>query len=165
MPPRAEKKKGKPLKLAGFSTNDRSMTAMNAGCNYGDVPMTSQSKNHIRFPASPLMVFIAAAILLTMTSVRSVEMQAKKPYDRDTLLRVVQLNALPTSEVVSAIQQRGVDFQMTSDLESRFRGDCADQRIIATGFLDFAGDLRSDSEAHAAGFDELFDARRWYAAL
>jgi len=92
--------------------------------------MTSQSKNFNHFPAKGLIVFIAAGVLLAMTSVRVVEMQAKRPYDRDTLLRVVQLNALPTSEVVSAIQQRGVDFQMTSDLESRFRDAGARPEVI-----------------------------------
>jgi hypothetical protein len=92
--------------------------------------MTNRSENFNRFPAKGLIVFIAAAILLAMTSVRVVETQAKKAYDRDTLLRVVQLNALPTSEVVSAIQQRGVDFQMTSDLESRFRNAGARPEVI-----------------------------------
>ncbi|MFY9574985.1 MAG: hypothetical protein WAV20_26580 [Blastocatellia bacterium] len=57
-------------------------------------------------------------------------LQAKQPYDKDKLLRVVQLNALPTSEVVQAIQQRGVDFQMTSQLESQFRGAGARPEVI-----------------------------------
>ena len=92
--------------------------------------MPSQSKNFNRLPAKGLIVFIAAAMLLAMTSAGVVEMQAKKPYDRDTLLRVVQLNALPTSEVVSAIQQRGVDFRMTPDLESRFREAGARPEVI-----------------------------------
>jgi hypothetical protein len=58
------------------------------------------------------------------------EMQAKQPYDKDKLLRVVQLNALPTSEVVQAIQQRGVDFKMSSDIESQFRGAGARPEVI-----------------------------------
>jgi len=92
--------------------------------------MTSQSKNFDRFLAGRVIVVVVAAILLAMTSVGIVEAQAKKPYDRDTLLRVVQLNALPTSEVVQAIQQRGVDFQMTPDLESRFREAGARPEVI-----------------------------------
>ena len=92
--------------------------------------MTSQSNSSNRFPASGLIVLFVAGILLAIGSLRVVEMQAKKPYDRETLLRVVQLNALPTSEVVSAIQQRGVDFKMTSDLESRFRDAGARPEVI-----------------------------------
>src|SRR5262245_44601461 len=68
------------------------------------------------------------ALILLMTS--AAEMQAKQPYDKDKLLRVVQLNALPTTEVVQAIQQRGVDFRMTSDVESQFRGAGARPEVI-----------------------------------
>jgi len=58
--------------------------------------------------------------------------QAKRPYEKDKLLRVVQLNALPTTEVVQAIQQRGVDFKVTSDVESQFRQVGAPSEVIDT---------------------------------
>src|SRR5262249_14624996 len=45
----------------------------------------------------------------------------QRPYDKDRLIMVLQLNALSTAEIVKAIQQRGVDFRMTSDIESQFR--------------------------------------------
>jgi len=72
----------------------------------------------------------ATAVVFAMMTVSVAEMQAKQPYDKDKLLRVVQLNALPTSEVVQAIQQRGVDFRMTSDIESQFRGAGARPEVI-----------------------------------
>src|SRR4029077_2442653 len=85
----------------------------------GDVPMTSRKRTNV---AGRVLVVLAAAALMAMTAVSPVEMQAKKPYDKDTLLRVVQLNAIPTSEVVEHIQQRGVEFRMTPGIEAEFRG-------------------------------------------
>jgi hypothetical protein len=90
--------------------------------------MTTQSKNY--FSASRAIIAVAAAILFAMMTASVAEMQAKQPYDKDKLLRVVQLNALPTSEVVQAIQQRGVDFPMTSEIESQFRGAGARPEVI-----------------------------------
>ena len=88
--------------------------------------MTTQSKNL----ASRVIVASAAAILFAMMTASVAQMQAKQPYDKDKLLRVVQLNALPTSEVVQAIQQRGVDFRATSEVESQFRGAGARPEVI-----------------------------------
>ena len=96
----------------------------------GDVPMTIRPKKCNGFAAGHLLVVLVSATLLAMTSVGRVEMQAKKPYDRDTLLKVVQLNAIPTSEVVEHIQQRGVDFRMTGDTESQFRTAGARPEVI-----------------------------------
>ena len=90
--------------------------------------MTSQTiKSHRAFRAVPaaFVVFFWAMIAANIA-----EMQAKQPYDKDKLIRVVQLNALPTSEVVQAIQQRGVDFKMTSDVESQFRAAGARPEVI-----------------------------------
>jgi len=95
--------------------------------------MTTQSKNLTRYSADRVIFAAAAAILFAlfaMVTASVVEMQAKQPYDKDKLLRVVQLNALPTTEVVQAIQQRGVDFKMTSDVESQFRGAGARPEVV-----------------------------------
>jgi len=92
--------------------------------------MTTQSKNLTCFSATRVIFAAAAAIVFAMMTASVAEMQAKQPYDKDKLLRVVQLNALPTSEVVQAIQQRGVDFRMTSDIESQFRGAGARPEVI-----------------------------------
>ena len=54
----------------------------------------------------------------------------QQPYDKDRLIRVLQLNALSTAEIVKAIQQRGVDFRMTSDIESQFRSAGARPEVI-----------------------------------
>src|SRR6185436_7328713 len=92
--------------------------------------MTTHSKI-LSCSATTRVIFAAAASIIFVALTTSVaEMQAKQPYDRDKLLRVVQLNALPTSEVVQAIQQRGVDFRMTTDVESQFRGAGARPEVI-----------------------------------
>lgn len=93
--------------------------------------MTTQPKNLGFSLPYRAIVAVAASILFAMISVGVARGQAKQPYDRDKLLRVVQLNALPTSEVVQAIQQRGVDFQMSSEVESQFRGAGARPEVIA----------------------------------
>ncbi|MEK6410539.1 MAG: hypothetical protein AABN34_26745 [Acidobacteriota bacterium] len=92
--------------------------------------MTTQSKNLACFPADRLIVAVAASMLFALMMTGAASMQAKQPYDKDKLLRVVQLNALPTTEVVQAIQQRGVDFQLTSGVESEFRGAGARPEVI-----------------------------------
>jgi hypothetical protein len=73
---------------------------------------------------------ICVFVVLAFTFAGVAHMQAKLPYERDKLLRVVQLNALPTAEVVQAIQQRGVDFKVTSDVESQFRQAGARPEVI-----------------------------------
>jgi hypothetical protein len=85
--------------------------------------MTTQSRNRA-------IIFVASALLLFTMSAGVARTQAKKPYDKSTLVKVVQLNALPTSEVVEHIEQRGVDFQMTSDIESEFRAAGARPEVI-----------------------------------
>ena len=92
--------------------------------------MTTQPKNLGFSLPYRAIVAVAASILFAMISVGVAGGQAKQPYDRDKLLRVVQLNALPTSEVVQAIQQRGVDFQMSSQVEAQFRGAGARPEVI-----------------------------------
>ena len=92
--------------------------------------MTTQTRLLTR-RLSTRVIFAASASVILMVLMTSVaEMQAKQPYDKDKLLRVVQLNALPTTEVVQAIQQRGVDFRMSSDVESQFRGAGARPEVI-----------------------------------
>lgn len=92
--------------------------------------MTTHIRKLTRVTISRVIVALTASILLTTMWVGIARMQAKQPYDRDKLLRVVQLNALPTSEVVQAIEQRGVDFRMTSEIESQFRGAGARPEVI-----------------------------------
>lgn len=92
--------------------------------------MTTHSRTSACSPAVRRIFVAAAAILLVVLATSVAEMQAKQPYDKDKLLRVVQLNALPTSEVVQAIEQRGVDFRMTSDVESQFRGAGARPEVV-----------------------------------
>src|SRR5215471_8570178 len=90
--------------------------------------MTSLSIKKLK--VSRMLLAVATSFLFVMLTANIAEMQAKQPYDKDKLSRVVQLNALPTSEVVQAIQQRGVDFKMTSDVESQFRAAGARPEVI-----------------------------------
>lgn len=76
------------------------------------------------------VIVTAATILAALVIAGVADMQGKKPYDQGTLLRVVQLNALPTSEVVEKINERGVDFEMTPQIESQFRGAGARPEVI-----------------------------------
>jgi hypothetical protein len=92
--------------------------------------MKTHHQNRACCPVRRLLAGLAASTLFALTTMGVTAMQAKQPYDKDKLLRVVQLNALPTSEVVQAIQQRGVDFQLTSDTEAVFRGAGARPEVI-----------------------------------
>src|SRR2546422_555199 len=92
--------------------------------------MTTQFKKLLSFSLNRVIAAVVASILFAMITAGVAVMQAKQPYDKDKLLRVVQLNALPTTEVVQAIQQRGVDFQMSSEIETQFRGAGARPEVI-----------------------------------
>jgi hypothetical protein len=92
--------------------------------------MTTQAWNQSRIKTNRPVVFLAALLALATMVAGIAATQAKRPYDKSTLLKVVQLNALPTTEVVSHIEQRGVDFQVTSDIESEFRGAGARPEVI-----------------------------------
>ena len=70
------------------------------------------------------IIILLAALTFVTLSIDEAYMQAPKaPYDKERLLKVVRLNALSTQEVVQAIYERGVDFQMSppSNLNSSRR--------------------------------------------
>ena len=46
--------------------------------------------------------------------------RTKAPYQRDVLLRVLRLNALPVREIEEAVETRGVGFQLTPEDEAEF---------------------------------------------
>jgi hypothetical protein len=87
--------------------------------------------NKVTFsPAQRVVLLFSVFSLSVMMTASVAQLQTKNPYEMEKLLRVVQLNALPTTEVVQAIQQRGVDFQVTSDVESQFRAAGARPEVI-----------------------------------
>lgn len=89
--------------------------------------------NQLKDPTKSLLRVITATgifIIVGLMIGNVAQMQGKKPYDQGTLLRVVQLNALPTNEVVEKINERGVDFQMNSQVESEFRSAGARPEVI-----------------------------------
>jgi hypothetical protein len=84
--------------------------------------MATLKKAMNRATAIRVIGFFAAALLLMTLHVDEAQMQSgKAPYDKERLLKVVRLNALSTQEVVGAIQERGVDFQMTPSIEVEFK--------------------------------------------
>jgi hypothetical protein len=92
--------------------------------------MSNQLNSPARVTLLRVIAATGASILVALITASVAQMQSKKPYDQGTLLRVVQLNALPTSEVVEKINERGVDFQMTSQIESEFRSAGARPEVI-----------------------------------
>src|SRR5712692_5508618 len=61
--------------------------------------------------------------------------QTKSPYTKQTLLEALRRNAqtkdLSTKDFVDYIEQRGVDFEMTTPDEARFRNAGAPPEVIA----------------------------------
>src|SRR2546426_606376 len=92
--------------------------------------MTKQFRHAANAALLRVIAVTGALTLFTLMTATVAQMQGKKPYDQSTLLKVVQLNALPTSEVVGKVNERGVDFQMTSGLESEFRSAGARPEVI-----------------------------------
>ena len=79
-----------------------------------------------------IRVIGAAVTIVIFTTLGSgaAQAQAKNPYDKERMLKVVRLNALSTKEIVQAIQRRGVSFQMTPDVDAEFRAANAPAEII-----------------------------------
>lgn len=73
----------------------------------------------------------AMALLLALLMTGAAQMQSgKNPYDKERLLKVVSLNALSTQEIVQAIEQRGVDFQINAGVEAEFKQAGARPELI-----------------------------------
>lgn len=70
------------------------------------------------------------ASLPFLLNVGPAETQTKSPYDKERLLKVVRLNALSTSDVVHAVEERGVSFEVTPDVEAEFRSAGARPELI-----------------------------------
>ena len=114
--------------------------------------------NHLKTPANVALfrVFatgasILALIITTMIIAPVAQMQGKKPYDQGTLLRVVQLNALPTNEVVDKINERGVDFKMNQQVETEFKSAGARPEVIQAMRSNYRSAVApSTNESHGA---------------
>ena len=80
----------------------------------------------------PLKAFIVAITVSLMLFAfnHTAQMQAKSPYDKERLLKVVKLNALSTQEVVQAVESRGVSFRMTAEIEDEFQQAGARPELI-----------------------------------
>lgn len=91
--------------------------------------MTKQHRSRNSSPLKSSICF-AAAILFLASSLALAQSQSKPPYDKDKLIKVVQLNALTTKEIVEAVNGRGVDFKITADVEAEFRQAGARPELI-----------------------------------
>jgi hypothetical protein len=56
--------------------------------------------------------------------------QVKKPISKDGLIKAIQLNGLSTRELIEQIQIRGVEFQMTPQIETELRNAGARPEVI-----------------------------------
>ncbi len=60
----------------------------------------------------------------------ALQAQVKKPITKDGLVKAIQLNGLSTRELVQQIQLRGVDFQLTPEIEGELRGAGAPPEVV-----------------------------------
>jgi hypothetical protein len=78
-----------------------------------------------------LLVFVALALLAAGTaSAQTGQIQAAKPISRDGLVKALRINGLSTADLVQQITQRGIDFEMTPDVEAELRQAGAQPEII-----------------------------------
>lgn len=80
-------------------------------------------------PLNVLIITIITSLAL-LSFTHTAQMQAKSPYDKERLLKVVKLNALSTQEVVQAIESRGVSFRLTAEIEDEFQQAGARPELI-----------------------------------
>ena len=60
----------------------------------------------------------------------ALQAQGKKPITKEGLVKAIQLNGLSTRELVQQIQLRGVEFQLTPELEGELRGAGARPEVV-----------------------------------
>lgn len=94
--------------------------------------MTPDHSNILtQFSGSRLTLLIGTALLLVGLFVPAITYgQAKKPISKDGLIRAIRLNGLSTRELVEIIQQRGVEFQVTPEIEAEMRAAGARPDVI-----------------------------------
>jgi hypothetical protein len=99
--------------------------------------MRTRNRRHLQIHRNSTFIrrftIIATALLLALLMGDAAHMQtSKNPYDKERLLKIVSLNALSTSEIVKAIEQRGVDFQMNAEVEAEFKQAGARPELLDT---------------------------------
>lgn len=82
-----------------------------------------------RFKPRPFGVWplLLSCVLLAAVGLHA---QVKKPISKDGLVKAIQLNGLSTRELVQQIQLRGVDFQLTTEIEGELRGAGARPEVV-----------------------------------
>jgi hypothetical protein len=84
-------------------------------------------------------VFALAILFSLLPGAAALMQSSKNPYDKDRMLKVIRLNALSTQEIVQAIQQRGVDFKVTADVEAEFKQAGARPELLEAMRQNFRG--------------------------
>ncbi|MBA3715738.1 MAG: hypothetical protein H0W76_25375, partial [Pyrinomonadaceae bacterium] len=64
-------------------------------------------------------VLVAGLVSLLLFS--GVVAQTRKPITKNGLLEAIRIGGLTTSELVREVQQRGVDFELTDDIQAELR--------------------------------------------
>jgi outer membrane protein TolC len=73
---------------------------------------------------------LAEADLLVKSAVDDAKNHHKQPYEKELLLRVLKLNALPESEIREAIEKRGVGFRLTPEDDAAFSSAGASRELL-----------------------------------
>ena len=82
-----------------------------------------------RFTLRPSAVSILLLVGL-LVSPPLLDAQVKRPITKEGLVKAIQLNGLSTRELVQQIQARGVEFQMTPQIETELRGVGARPEVV-----------------------------------
>lgn len=78
-----------------------------------------------------LALSLVAALLPALFLAFAAQTQtAKKPINKEGLVKAVKINGLPTAELVQQIQVRGVSFQMTPEIEQELKSVGGQPEII-----------------------------------
>ncbi|HEX8351903.1 MAG TPA: hypothetical protein VF611_03195, partial [Pyrinomonadaceae bacterium] len=76
-------------------------------------------------------IAVAAACAALLFAGAASTQTTKKPITKQGLMNAVKINGLSTRELVSQIERRGVDFQMSDSDESDLQGVGARPEVIA----------------------------------
>lgn len=102
-----------------------------------------------RVAAAAVPFLLVAVGLLALPG--ALNAQVKRPITKDGLIKAIQLNGLSTRELVQQIQLRGVEFQMTPQIEAELRTNGARPEVIDAARVNYRPAANPGRAAPARG--------------
>lgn len=118
-------------------------------------------RKNSQFPPGHHIVGIltVAVLLLVAQTLGSTQPNGRRPFSKKALSDVLYLNLLPSQELINQVEQRGVDFQLTSGIETELRQAQASVRLIEGVRANYRPALTAPDAARITSSNSLLNKR------